>query len=81
MTVCLHFAELENLEPGQRVFAVKLQDEVVVEGLDIVKEVGEPKTALVKEFHSIQAKDAIKLELVPQTDKEPIICGLEIYEE
>jgi len=80
-TVRLHFAELENLEPGQRVFDVKLQDGVVLEGLDIVKETGAANTALVKEFKGIRAGSTIKLELVPLTDREPIISAIEIHNE
>ena len=79
--VRLHFAELENLKPGQRVFDVKLQDEVVLVGLDIVKEAGASNTALVKEFRDIQGEEAIKLEFVPRTERAPIISALEIYEE
>jgi len=60
---------------------VKLQDGVVLEGLDIVKETAAPKMALVKEFRGIRAADTIKLELVPRTDREPIISAIEIYEE
>jgi len=80
-TVRLHFAELENLSPGQRVFDIKLQDEVVLEGLDVVKETGTATTALVKEFRDIQAADTIKLELLPRTDRQPVISAFEIYEE
>ena len=80
-TVRLHFAELENLEPGQRVFDVKLQGGVVLEGLDVVKETGTSNTALVKEFRGIHAADTIRLTLVPRTDREPIISAIEIYEE
>jgi len=39
-TVRLHFAELDNLEPTQRVFDVKLQKALVLEGVDVVKEAG-----------------------------------------
>ena len=80
-TVRLHFAELEDVEPSQRVFDVKLQDEVVLAGLDIVKEAGGPNIAVVKEFLNLPAEDTIKLELVPHTDREPIISAMEIYEE
>jgi len=80
-TVRLHFAELVNLKPGQRVFDVRLQDELVLEGIDVVKETAAPNTALVKEFSDIRAADTIKLELVPRTDREPIISAIEIYEE
>ena len=80
-TVRLHFAELDNLKPGQRAFDVKLQGEVVLEGLDIVKEAGGRNVALVKEFRDIQGEETIKLEFVPHTERAPIISAIEIYEE
>ncbi len=80
-TVRLHFAELQDVGPDQRVFDVKLQDAVVLEGLDVVRETVAPNTALVKEFRGIQAANTIKPELVPRTDREPIISAIEIYEE
>ena len=60
---------------------MKLQNEVVLEGLDVVKETVAPNTALVKEFSNIRGANTIKLELVPRTDREPIISAIEIYEE
>jgi len=50
-------------------------------GLDIIKEAGGPNIAVVKEFLNLPAEDTIKLELVPHTDREPIISAMEIYEE
>ena len=64
-TVRLHFAELDDVQPGQRVFDVKLQGQTVLKGFDIVKEAG-IRTALVKEFSHIRATDALALEFVPR---------------
>ncbi len=79
-TVRLHFAELENLGPGQRVFDVKLQDKVVFEGLDIAEEAGGRNKALVKLATGIAAADTLKVELVPRVG-EPIISAIEAWQE
>jgi len=80
-TVRLHFAETEDLRPGQRVFDVKLQDRPVFEGLDVVARAGGPNRALVEEFRGVQAKDTIKLELVSRAGAAPIINALQVCEE
>ena len=79
-TVRLHFAELENLGPGQRVFDVKLQGKVVCAGLDIAKETGSTNKALVKVLEGVTASDTLKLELVPRVG-EPTICAIEARQE
>lgn len=90
-TVRLHFAELEDVKPGQRVFDVKLQDQVVLKDFDIVKEAGGIQTALVKEFKHIPASDQLTLEFIqppknpkarpPPPETWPILSGLEVYDE
>lgn len=85
-TVRLHFAELDGAKPGERVFDVKLQDKVVLEDFDIVKEAGGGNRALVKEFAGIVASTELALELVPKAQEvteraAPIISGMEIVEE
>ncbi|MBI3985866.1 MAG: hypothetical protein HY343_03025, partial [Lentisphaerae bacterium] len=86
-TVRLHFAEPDaDAKPGQRVFDVKLQDQVVLKGLDVVKEAKAPQTALVKEFKGVKAGEALTLEFVPVAQElkpanAPILCALEVVEE
>ena len=85
-TVRLHFAELEPLQPGQRLFDVKLQDQVVLEAFDIVREAGGRNVPLIKEFKGIAVGNDGKLnvELVPRADVQsapdhaPILNGIEI---
>ena len=79
--VRLHFAELEDVKPGQRVFDVSLQGKTVLEDLDVVKEADGPRSALMKEIRGIQATDTLTLELVPRSDHAPIISGIELQEE
>ena len=86
-TVRLHFAEIDDVEAGRRVFDVAIQGRTVLEDLDVAGEAGARNVALVKEFRGIAAGDRMTLELVPkatgtgQTETVPVICALEIVEE
>ena len=77
----LHFAEPDDLQPGQRVFDVKLQGQTVLESLDIIAQAGARDTALVTEVGGILARDTLTLELVPRTGVPPVISALELHEE
>jgi hypothetical protein len=72
----MHFAELDDLEPGQRVFDVHVQDRPVLEGFDIVREAGGPRRAISRDFR-ITAERELNLRFIPQAG-EPRISGLEV---
>jgi len=79
----LHFAELEDIKPGQRVFDVKLQGKTVLRDFDVIKAAGGRNRALVKQFDQIVATKGILLELIPKVKEltpasAPIISGIEI---
>ena len=79
-TVRLHFAELRDLKPGQRVFDVLLQGKKVLERFDIAKESGGTNRAVVKEFPNIAVESRLQVELKPvdpNSSAQPILCGLE----
>jgi hypothetical protein len=83
VSVQLHFAELDDAKPGQRVFDVKLQDRVVLEDFDIAAAAGGKHRAVVRRFEGILATRAVTLELLPASDETtslsaPTICGIEI---
>ena len=85
-TVKLHFAELDDIGPGQRVFDVRLQGHTVFESLDIVEEADGRFTALVKEFTGVEAANTLTVELVPRSQEQtptttPILSGLEVIAE
>ena len=85
-TVRLHFAELDDVKPGERVFDVRIQGENALNGLDVVKEAGGRNKALVKEFKGVSAGDTLTVELVPRGEpagstREPIISAIEVSEE
>lgn len=75
--VRLHFAELEDKKPGDRVFDVELGDRTVLSGFDVVKAAGKTHTAIVKEFETAAVGGSVPLALVPKKG-EPILCGVEV---
>ena len=79
-TVRLHFTEPANAEPGERVFSVALQGNVVAKDLDIARDTGGPRRTLVKEFTDVEPREALTITLQP-TDgatRQPVLCGVEI---
>ena len=82
-TVRLHFAEPEDVRPGERVFDVRLQDKEVLKEFDIVKRCG-TMTAMVEEIRGVEVTDKLTVSLKPAAGDEaagPILCGLEILAE
>ncbi|MBM4069779.1 MAG: hypothetical protein FJ271_12630 [Planctomycetes bacterium] len=82
-TVRLHFVEPDNLQPGERLIDLQVQDQKVVD-LDIVKEAGGPNRALVKEFAGIAVEGNLVIRLSPTSttpDAATILCGVEIIAE
>ncbi|MGD8240063.1 MAG: malectin domain-containing carbohydrate-binding protein, partial [Armatimonadota bacterium] len=85
-TVRLGFADTENQAPGERVFDIKLQGEVVEENFDIVREAGGPNKALVKEYQGIEVQEELVVELAPAAPDPagaalPIINSIEVIRE
>jgi hypothetical protein len=83
VSVRLHFVELEDAKPGERVFDVKLQDKVVLEDFDITVAAGGKHRAVVRQFDGIVATRAVIVELLPTSDKTtsltvPTLCAIEI---
>jgi len=83
VSVRLHFAELEDVQPGQRIFDVKLQDKIVLEGFDVVAAAGSKHRAVVRQFDDILATRAVSVELLPglaeiTSRTAPTLCGIEI---
>ncbi len=78
-TVRLHFAELDHhVQPGQRVFDVLLNDEMVLQGLDVVAKTGGPFRGATEAF-SIDAGPMLSIE-VRNTNGAPfapLLCGIE----
>ena len=83
LTVRLHFAELEDVAPGTRVFDILLQGKVVLKDFDIVEEAGGTRRAVVKEFRGIDASEALAVTLTPKGNEltemtAPVLSGVEV---
>jgi len=82
-TVRLHFAELDKLKPGERVFDVTIQNKTVIQGLDVVSQAGGFRRALVKEVRGIRASEAISIGLIPSADSRfpGILSAIEVAQD
>ncbi|MEX0718597.1 MAG: PQQ-binding-like beta-propeller repeat protein [Planctomycetaceae bacterium] len=77
-TVKLHFAEPEELKPGERVFTVRVQDKPALENLDLVRTTGAPRKALVHEIPNVTVEGSLRIDLTPAKNSHPpILCGIE----
>lgn len=77
--VQLHFAELEeDIKAGQRVFDIKIQDKVVLKGVDIVKDAGAVRKAIIKELGNINVEKNLIIELVPKSGKPPVLNAVQV---
>jgi outer membrane protein assembly factor BamB/precorrin-6B methylase 2 len=83
-TVDLHFAELFEKKPSERIFDVFIQGDKVLQNFDIVKEANGINKTIVKSFKGIKAKDTIVIKCLPcenSPDSKPILCGVELERE
>lgn len=81
-TVRLHFIEPDDAQRGQRVFHVALQGRLVLQHLDIVKETGNPRRPLVKEFTGVRVLGDLRVTLTPASEAhETVLAALEVIAE
>jgi len=79
--VTLHFAELQkDIQPGQRVFDVKLQGQTAAAAVDVVQAAGGVERALTREFRRVKVTDNLVVELNP-IKGEPILSAIEVERE
>ena len=81
LSVRLHFAEIGGAKPGERVFDVMLQGNVVLKDFDIAAHGA--NRAVVRQFDKIAATRALSVELVSKSadlkpGTAPTLCGIEI---
>lgn len=81
--VRLHFAEPDDVKPGERVFDIILQDKVIAKDFDIIKAAGGKNKALIKEFKNIKAGKKLTLLLREKSNKStsktvPLLNAIEI---
>ncbi len=82
--VRLHFAEPDDVRPGDRTFDVQLQGKPALKSLDVAKEAGGRHHSLVKEFPGVQVGDDLVIELIPNPANKhhaTILSGVEIQAE
>lgn len=85
-TVRLGFAEIENDNVGERVFDVKLNDNLVLSDFEPLSAAGGRRKAVVKEFTGIEGTDTLRIELLPKASKPtpqqaPILQSVEVVRE
>jgi hypothetical protein len=81
-TARLHFAEPEDLAPGDRVFAIRVEGVTVRDRFDPVAEAGGRNRSVVVEARGVRAGDRLRVTLTPAPNsRPPILCGLEVVVE
>lgn len=80
-----HFAELEDVKSGERVFDIVAQEKTVIEKLDVVQEAGGMNKALIKTVSDIKGGKRIILNFKPiaanpEQRTAPILSGIEIID-
>ncbi len=81
--VRLHFAEMQDVKAGERVFRVAVQGQQLPAALDIAKEVGQ-RTAFVKQFTGVEVTNELEIAFTSLRENRgapPVICGIEVVEE
>jgi outer membrane protein assembly factor BamB len=83
-TVRLHFSEPDDVQAGDRRFAIRLQEKTVVPALDVFDEAGGRHRGLVKEFRGVLVDDDLLIELIADSDAKlqaSVLSGIEIQSE
>ncbi len=78
-TVRLVFAEPETVEVGARVFDVRVQGEVVAQGVDLTARTGGRYRSLVVAVPDVRVRDVLTVELQPANGSAlpPVLSGIE----
>jgi outer membrane protein assembly factor BamB len=85
-TVRLGFTAIPDDRPGQRVFDIMLQGNVVLSNFDIMRTAQRADRAVIREFKAVPVNNVLVLELVPKTnnptvDEVPTINFIEVVRE
>jgi hypothetical protein len=85
-TLRLHFADPDNDQPGQRVFDILLDDEVLAAKVDVAKEAGGRNRGVVREFKSVKVSGKLVLRFAQAAENltaasAPLLCGFEMLRE
>jgi len=74
----LHFAELEDLQPGERVFDVLVNGMPMLTNFDIAYQTGGPLRGIVRELDGIKMDAGITVTFTSKKD-QPCISGVEVH--
>lgn len=82
-TVTLHFAEPDDVSPGQRVFDIFLQGNRVAENFDVAREAGGRDRAITRTFKGVRVGPSLHLALErkPGSQHPPVLSGVELVRE
>jgi outer membrane protein assembly factor BamB len=80
-TVSLHFAEPEDVKPGERVFNVRLQGKQALRDFDIAKEAGGARKPVVKVFKDIEVGRDLEVSFASVRGKSPLVNAIEVASE
>lgn len=81
--VTLHFAELEDVMPGDRVFDIEIQGQTVVQGFDPIASASGRNRAISRSFSNIAADRVVDVRLISPAGHDsprlpPILSALEV---
>ncbi|MFO0866808.1 MAG: malectin domain-containing carbohydrate-binding protein [Gemmataceae bacterium] len=82
-SVRLHFAEVGDARPGERVFDVMLNGKTILKDLDVTEQAGGPFRALVREISEVQADRHLELRFIPKQGRSmrpPMLSAIEVIE-
>lgn len=81
-SVCLHFAEIEDgvSSPGQRVFDVRINGQLFVPNVDIVRMAGGPFSAVVLNRTVPVDGRTLTLSFIPQKQSTAMVNAIEIFQ-
>jgi hypothetical protein len=79
--VRLHFADSTNTDPGQRIFNVNVNGQLMLNQVDVILEAGGPNRALIREFGvSPDAQGVLQLDFDSLPGKDfAQVCAIEIW--
>jgi outer membrane protein assembly factor BamB len=75
-TIRLHFAEIENLKAGERIFDVAVQGRKVLTSFDVARTAGGAMRSVVKEFTGVTVNGTLTVTLTSKKGRT-LLCGLE----
>ena len=80
--VTLHFAELDEVAVGERIFDIQLQGKMVLKGFDPVAAAGGLNRAAIQVFEGIRADRALDIRLITVDHSgiilPPILSAVEV---